>query len=495
MKRNEMLLAGALACAVLTSAVAAQEPVATLPIGAADSCKSVGLDPELYAVLLNRQFVALVGSAQTVPGSFGSLEVDKEQKVRFAASAQPGNGRVLSIEASGGLSDGVLAFINNQASRSTFTATARLHLISPVASVANRDPSVAGRKRAALGDSSQLTRRSGHRLEYLYTSCLAYRAAAAKAQDTLVARLTEIAANAAALRQRYTVARDSIELARIVARMDSVSRSGYVGAAEGAEKPLPQLDSLRLDSIKIAAALAVARQVQVPEVADQEYLLLQQHGERLRAAQEQLKVTGFSLGWVSLSGGVANTAFKLFNALALPDSQITDRTYASPRLGISYSRYTHSIVANATRFWSIGVQGSIEDNASALRKVELTDTEQHGDLPGERVAKKTVTALEGDYERDLRAFAATADWYQFLFRGNQAAIHLFPGVTWRDEFAPRYAAGIGVLWAARSEKPPLVTGEVFYALTDITESERSDDNVWERGTLGLRVTFPVNLIR
>src|ERR1044071_3720398 len=102
----------------LSTALHAQTPKAPSPI---DSCAVVGIKPEFFGRLIDREFFALVGSSQSVPGMFGALEIDKDQKATLSTSTQRGRGRVLTVTASGGVSDGVLAFINDKQASSTFS--------------------------------------------------------------------------------------------------------------------------------------------------------------------------------------------------------------------------------------------------------------------------------------------------------------------------------------------------------------------------------------
>lgn len=362
-----------------------------------DSCKNVGLSPSMFRMLLQRQFVGLVGSATSVPGSFGSLEVDKEQKAKFAASAQPGNGAVLSLEVSGTVSDGALLFIDNRQSSATFAATVRLHRMAHFAATTPK-PIAAPRRPPAGADL----------LEYEQPSCRAYQTATRLADEALEIREAQIAIGADSLRWRGAIARDSAKLFLLDSLIAALPRGNAVR------------DTLLAERARVGAALVNAQRRTFPDSSALLTEAVAQWSAQVRAAQDLLKVTGYRLGWFTISAGIANTAFKLFDPAAAADAQVANRNVASPHLGISYSRFVLSTVSYKSRFWTVGVEGSIEENAAMLSKIELTDAKQHGTSPDERVSKKTYNALQGDYRRNLLAVSTSVDWNQFLFAANQA---------------------------------------------------------------------------
>src|SRR3954469_5867967 len=92
----------AVLCTAITASPAfAQARHSDPPLRADKACSTVGIDQETLGYLLNRAFGSLVGTAPGVPGSFGSLEIDKDQKATLAASSQPGHGVVTTVQASG----------------------------------------------------------------------------------------------------------------------------------------------------------------------------------------------------------------------------------------------------------------------------------------------------------------------------------------------------------------------------------------------------------
>lgn len=435
----------------------------TVPtLSAADRpCADIGVPEALYRSVLNTQFSALLGSAQAVPGSFGSVEIDKEQKVKLAVSSQPGRGRVFSLEASGGANDGFLSYINNRESSTTFAAAINLHLL--------RGAGASGKKAVA----------SSTRIEYDNASCHAYYAAARRADDSLAVRLAIVKLNGRDIARRQQVAKYAKELKSLVDTLADLKLSAL------------ERDTLRVDSAHVATLYRLAETATVATPKRQELESRTTTAAELRGAEALLKVTGFTMGWVSLTAGVQNTSFKLFDPTMPVASQLSSESYAAPRVGVSYSRYTLSKLRNSSRFWSVAANASLEDNLSSLQKIELIETRQFGATPDERVSKKTSTARQGIYDDNLAALAVTGDLYEFLFRDNQGALHLSPSVVFKEQERPTYSAGIGYLWTARKEKAAFFNVELLFTLTDITESEPSDLNVWERSRLGLRLTFPI----
>ena len=442
------------------------------------TCTTAGLDREVYASILNRNFVALLGSAKSVPGSFGALEIDKEQKAKFAASSQPGSGRVFGIEATGSVEDGILALIDDKESSTAFTVDLKLHFLR------------------GLDSTDRPTDRKGRTmLEYDSQSCYAYVAALQTAGDSLEARLADVGINGRELRRQSDTAQyafriDSIgrELAKVRARLELRNPL----TTDSARILRIKRDGLLVDSARAEAALANAKYRFIPKTNRQEFDARDKYSADLRAAQDLLKVTGFSIGWASVTIGVVNTSFKLYDPDTTFADQIDSESFASPRIGLSYSRFTLVHEPNRSRFWTLGLQGALEDNLGTLGKIELTDTEQLGPNPDDRVATRKTNARKGDYKDNLASLTGSADWYQFFFRNNQSALHVFPRWIAKRDSKPTYQVGLGLLWSARDEKSAFVNAELFYNLTDIGEAEPSDDNVWERSQLGLRLSFPLN---
>lgn len=445
-----------------------------------DVCTSSGIPSEFLQRLLEREFVGLVGSSPTVPGTFGALEIDKDQKATLSASSRPGDGRVLTVTASGGASDGLLVFLNDREAASSFSVGARLDW-----------------------RSSPPT----NRLQYDVATCRAYLAAWRKAMADGEERVSRIAAGTLPLTKELDVRREEYRLdsllilkdillpARIRARVDSLATA----ADDATRRQLIlrlRADSLKQDTLPLDIATTRARKEQaerrfVPDEATQRSESDDKRALELQAAEQLLKVLGFSLGWASAGVGLDNAAFKLFDPAAAFESQLTSKTYATPKLALAYSRYTLDAASERSRFWSAGLRLSISDNRSSLRKVELSETAQHGPAEGDRSSTSKISALQGEYKKDLATMQMSFDYYRFVANDNQGAWHLFPAVEYRKHARPTYTAGVGFLWVARKAGEGFLNAELMYSLNDIAEAESSPDNVWERSRVGIRLSFPI----
>jgi hypothetical protein len=434
-------------------------------VASVDNARTCTLRTEvdLYRTLLNQQFSALVGSAPGLPGSFGALDIDKENKATLAASSQPGNGVVFTLEASGTVGDGVLGLFGDTDVIPGFEVKGRIDF---------------------------MPKSQSFRLIYDNPSCRAYREAYDEAQNAYVIDTVKIfGTRQLELQRRVDVARARFVQDSLQKLMNSV-RAHLTNADS-----LVRFDKLRADSV---IASEQGRQAERRVFARDSTQLLDARRKRalaIRAARTKLAITGFELHWWSFEATAASSKFTLFDSTAAFASQLTDTSNAILGGSVRWSSYSLSRGSGEARYHSWALHVARDDNMGSLKKAELTDERQHGPTPDLRVSTKKRTGLVGAYKNNLMSAKATGDYYDFLFRGNQAAVHLFPEVHVEKGSAPAYMLGFGFLVAARKEegeKSPFNV-ELFYKLTDLTDSQDPEAKLdWlERGTLGLRMSFPI----
>jgi hypothetical protein len=416
----------------------------------AQNCTVTGLDRETFERVIHERFSALLGpSSSGVPGSYASLDI-KDAEATFASTIVPKTGPLIGIKAHGGTADGILSAISNQSVSPKFGADVQLHFL----------------------------RDTGQVVQFETLSCEAYYAAIAKSEDDYALRKVEIDAN-------YRTVLQASEVAALDKKLGDLAK-----AIDDAAVP-SRRDSLRVELLK---AMELKRQVmnrKVPTQSAQRQASNDQRSAELRKARDLLKVVGFTVGWWSVGYGVENAAFRLFDPSQPLGAQLTKRSYVSHGGSLIYSHYALGAFPGETRFWSVSGRLSWENNLGSLTKLDLTDRTTYGSTPNERVAEKKFAAYQGAYAQDRKAFRLGGDYYRFILDGDQGAVHLFPAITVKDGTRAAYAMGVGYLLTARKGADSYLNAELYYNLTDLTDSQDSGQKIWGRSDLGLRFTFPI----
>lgn len=424
--------------------------VGTPPLQAQD-CKSQGLDPLTFRRVLHQSFSSLLGStSKGVPGSYAAVDI-KDAAATIASTTVLRRGVAIAVKANGGVSDGILAVINDQTLSSKFGAEVSVHFLG-------------GGRRAIQFDQD---------------SCVAYYGAIRKAEEQHAIRDVEIQAKYQRVLQRSELA----ALDKRLAEMETAIAAATVPAIK---------DSLQ---VEVARARALRQQVEQRDIPDdkaQRQASGNQRARELVKARAGLDVVGFAFGWWSIGYGVENTSFRLFDPARAAGEQIGKKAFASQGVTLTYSRYAMTEIRNATRFWSIGARAGWEDNLGSLTKVELTDRKQYGTAPNDRIAEAKYTAYQGEYEKKIGTVRVNGDHYRFFLADNQGALHLFPAVRLRDGARPAYSMGTGFLLTARRDAESFLNAELYFNLTDLTDSQESELDFWGRSELGLRLSFPIS---
>lgn len=420
-------------------------------VSARQNCDTAGVDTLTFKRLIQERFSALLNpSSDGVPGTYAAVDL-KDAAATFAGSSTTRSGLAIVIKAHGGTTDGLLSAINNQTVNPKFGAELQLHFL--------------GKK----GQSVQFSERA----------CTAYYAAVRKANEDYDVRKVEIDSNYEQTLRTSAIAALDKKMAKIKTLLDS-------------EKVAYVRDSLGVELSK--ARLLKGQVLERPPKGNQELSSRQQKSSDLRKALSILDVLGFRVRWWSLTYGIENTTFRLFNSSLAADSQVTKRSYLSHQIGLSYSNYTLPVTRVGARYWSIGTHLSLENDLNVLTKVDLTDRTSYGTNPVERVSEKNYTAYVGKYSDNLKTLRFTGDYYDFSLLNGEGAFHLFPVITLKDEVRPAYATGFGILLAVRKEaqKESVVNAELYFNLPDLTNSQNTGKRFFSRNDLGLRFSFPIS---
>lgn len=418
-------------------------------IGTAPRCTVEGLDIDTFRSLLQQRFSALLGpDSEGVPGSFAAVEI-KDAQATIANTSVFESGAAVTLAAHGGVQDGVVSILNDETPSPQFGADLRFHILG-------------GAKRA---------------LQFDQASCDAMQAAIRKADEEYAARLD----SSALVRQQRV---DSASLTARIAKLDTAIAKATVSYVQ---------DSLRIEADKLRAARDVAARRLIPTNRSLRIVAGNQRAAAYEAAERLLDVEGFNVGWWSFGVEVENTAFKRFDPAQPAASQLEKDSYTSRGAFVSYSWYRLSAFQNESRFLSLAAHAGWEDNLATLTKVELTDRRRFPEAPEERVSETKVTAYQGAYENNIETLRLAADYYHFLLPEDRGALHVFPGAVSKRETPRAYSLGLGVLLTARqtAKRTSFVNAEVFFNLTDLTDSRDSDRNFWARSDLGILLSFPI----
>ncbi|HEX8394511.1 MAG TPA: hypothetical protein VF665_19345 [Longimicrobium sp.] len=441
-----------------------------------EMCKSKGLPKEYYETLISRHFASLVSNETgAVLGNFASLDL-KDGTATFAGTTIFSGGAVLGTRVTGGASDGVVPILRGNDFTPRLAAGAQLHLLRRGGTQLRWDRGSCFRYRDTL-----ISLQRAHDLRMVELRQNFPSAVRALQNHRLVLRKREMEAARDSLRRRLTATRGSLQQQPAAARDTLPIRSYEL-----------RLDSLGVELDKITDEIALRSAEPDADTAQIRMDLERLLDTRRRQARDSLDVTGFTLAWLSLEYSVENTAFRLFDPGAAIESQVSKGSYATHSVGLRYSRYHFSNWPFESRFWSVSASVSQSHNLSDLDKVEITERRTFGSDSAARFAETKYTAYQGDYKSGLTKIRVAADVFQFLFERNQAALHVYPSAEHSDK-KTSYNLGLGFLMSARNsaQAASTVNAEIFLDLTDLTNARDSEESLFGRSGVGLRISFPI----
>ncbi|HEX8360966.1 MAG TPA: hypothetical protein VF613_12700 [Longimicrobium sp.] len=433
-----------------------------------EGCDSAGFKPEVYAHLLQRQFSSVVSTQSgAVLSNFAAIDL-KDGQASFAGTTILGGGVVLATKVSGGATDGLVPILRGSEFNAGVGVGAQLHLLS--------------RK------NSPSFRRLGTWIVYDTDTCHRYEATVAAAdRDTLYRALER--------KGGFLQKTRELDLIRFGRRLATLRTERDTLAITKVDIPVARL---RSDSLSVEIEKAVfdsaSRAAQViPGPETQQANALRRRNQILERARDSLKLVGFNMGWISLEYRVDNVGFRLFDPTAAIEVQVSKQSFATHSAGVRYSRYHFSSAAYETDFWSVSALVSRGHNLAELSKSEITDRSSFVSGSTERIAERKYTVHTGDYRRGVTTLTLAGDYYRFLFNRNQGAVHVYPSVALQDGGPTVYNAGFGFLITARksAQDASVLNAELFYDLTDLTNARDSEDDLFERSGIGLRLSFPI----
>lgn len=420
-------------------------------------------DP-IFKRVLNQQFTNLItGQSKTSIGNFAAIDL-KDAEVSFAGSSilkskeksKSKHNSVLTIKASGGISDGVFAIFENSKLNTNVALDLQYNFLRP----------------------------TGNSLTYYDTS----------AQQIL---------------KKIEQVKEEYELKMIAIREDQpkrllkmeLQRMGELKKAldtlKMREGPGMKRDSLDYEITKLAYLIKKQQEKvdSFPGPSELTYELTLWRNLQLKNLKQsgELTIYGFKLGWFSVGYKVHNNSFKVFNSVAAFSQQVSDTDFVTHEARIQYSYYRWTRELFKTFFFDVGAAFSYEDNFSSLEKVELSETSEYGPVSGARTSVSKYNVYKGIYERNLKGLRLYGDYYRFLFTDNVAALHANLEFKARDTEKPKWNALLGffVSFKNAKEENAVVNAELYYNFVDLFRTVDTELKFFERNNFGIRFSFPI----
>jgi hypothetical protein len=208
----------------------------------------------------------------------------------------------------------------------------------------------------------------------------------------------------------------------------------------------------------------------------------------------QRVMTGYKFGWFNVYYTFTSQAFRLFNpANNTFTDQVKKNNYVSHKFGVEYNFINWATDDPKNMFFSIGINGGVDNNLSDLSKIELTDVTNYSTTAGQRTSTKKYFAYIGDYEKNLWGAELYSDFYRFLFDYGHSAIHIFPKMQVAKNSKPVYSFGFGLLVGLKNKKDNnIINTELYANFIDLTNISGSEKKILERNDIGLKFAFPIN---
>jgi hypothetical protein len=440
----------------LTSKGSAQSIDNTQAIDKLLKPQSLSLDSTQFYQIVRKQFSAIINSSgKNTIGNYASADI-KNGQLAFNATKTFKNSNMLSVNANGGVTDGFFAIFNQTKINSNIGIDIKYNmLIKPMSLSFNAKTEI-------------------HRLQNRLDSIETLN----KYNNIIYQHYVE------SLHKKLELLNSEINMLTSQPTQQLSERESATMGYQLAIKNL-EADSLRLKLHTLKPVTDVCKGNKGQAYLDK------------KEAVDEFKYTGICFQWISIGAGIQNNSFNQYDPnqpnLA---SQLSSQNYTTWNIVAEWNRFKWSQYSNFSYYILVGGRFSVEDNFSDLTKVELNDTNQNSDMVTQRTVTKKVTAFRGDYQTNLIGGKLYIDFYKFLW-GNDAALHIYPEVNFKQDRSPLYNAGIGLVYsfkdAADKGGKAKINSELYFRLSDLSNIANSNLSFLGRNELGLRVSIPVSI--
>ncbi|AEE53836.1 hypothetical protein [Haliscomenobacter hydrossis] len=432
--------------------------LATIFVCRGQTPDSSNLDIKTFNSIINNQFSNLInGQSQNSIGNYASLDL-KNSEVVFSGSSTSKNGHIFGINASGGISDGVLSLFNNSRFNTKISLEGHLNFLQ----LKNKQLTYSqdsylqyAKKRADLEEKYELLIMAAE-----YENGLNSLKLTKKRTELLLSSLSELSNKETNINRKDSIA--------------------YVIA-------LKKREASKIDSL---IKMFPGKNFLIEEISNSRAI-------ELKKIKPDLEIYGFHFKWFAIKYKVTNNSFKLFNPASSFQNQVSNSNYVSHEFKFQYNNYNWSAQPFETFFYSFGISIAVTDNLTSLQKIELSEVTEYGTANGARSSTSKYNAFVGTYQKNLQQFKIYTDYFKFLFKDNVCAIHLFPEYVATNKSVPIFNLGVGFLFAFKNlkkEEKSNINIELFYSMSDVTKNTATNLRLFERNNIGLRFSFPVSFI-
>ncbi|WP_343690476.1 hypothetical protein [Chitinophaga sp.] len=411
-------------------------------------------DENSFKRLINEQFSALItGSTKNSLGNFASVDL-ADASVSLAGNLIAKNGSIFTVKANGGTTDGFFAIFDNSKLNTQVAIDLQYNFLS-----------LDQQQLQFNTDSADAYNGSINKIAYDYH-----------------------------LKKIELVPKRNADLLNLQHKKDTLTQKiSQLNDRLKTETDPDKVLSLQTDLAKtqLLADSINSAITDYPSLGQQTLSLENITLAKLNGLSFSSKIIGFAFGWFSVGYKVNNNAFKCFNPTAAYDLQVTDTSFVSHEVRLQYSYYKW---ANNSRsyFYDAGIAFDYTDNFDQLKKKTITEKRDYGSTVDERSTTKQYNAYQGTYQRDLKQLKFYGDVYWFFF--NRGAFHLAPEWLVKSNEKPIGNASIGFLMGLKDSKKndgSIVNIELYYKFLDVFKATDTDYKLFERNSIGLRFTFPL----
>lgn len=222
----------------------------------------------------------------------------------------------------------------------------------------------------------------------------------------------------------------------------------------------------------------------------------------------KLDVTGVNIGWFSLNYKVNNYNFQFYDGSQPFDQQLDKKQVLQHTFSAEYSIYKwnkvkreklddNSIKKLHNYYLNFGAEYGHGLRIGNLSEIKLIDTALELNDNVTRVQQNEINALTGVFSPNIDQVSAFIDYYHFLMKNNELAIHINPEYQIIEGLKPNSNATFGLLYSVKDKdqsKKSYVNIEVFYSFRDIfdTQERLRDLDLLQRNIVGLKVSLPIS---
>lgn len=431
-----------------------------------------------FSEILSLQFSRLVtGNTFSSFGNFASVRTT-EESLSISASFLNKKGHVLSVEASGGATEGVAGFFNNGDLNSNISGQLTYHiLINPFSNNTIKRNSFA---RDNLRDELK------------------------KGEDTYRAETIQIKHQKELLDVTDKINKGQIKQKTINDSLKAVSQ--LFNANPDSQKLKFKRDSLLYEVDKIELDLDLYRREKSKFEAEKYFDIQQEKTEQKydsliisnnKKVIEQ-GIEGIEIYWLSFGYGIRNDGFRLFDSSLEFTNQIQDEEALTHQFNASVSRYVWESFSSKDFYWSLGASYRSGHNLTSLQNLTVRDFQEISTNPN-RESFSDRSVFSGNFEDNLNEVNIFLDYYKFfkVFDKSSFALHLNPSFLARENNKPTtsFRTGLVLPFKNTSNTSSFLNLEVFYSINDVFNTSNSDESLLGRNIIGLAATFPINFLK